>query len=116
MNTKTKAKATSNIKWREGLGYLSKSNVEGKRWKMEFTDVNGKVIKTVNFASSEHENYTMHKDEQRQASYLKRHSKDPSDWDTAGELARIILWSAPTMSQGISNYEKKHRIKVVLKA
>lgn len=34
---------------------------------------------------------------------------------TAGELSRTVLWSKPTLSEGVKQYQKKHRIKVELK-
>lgn len=110
-----KRQATSKINWRPGMAYISPSNIEGKRWKMEFADEKDNIFKTVHFGSSEHENYTMHKDKDRQAAYLKRHAKDPVTYDSPGELSRIILWSAPTMTQGMLNYERKHKWHIMHK-
>ena len=45
-------------------------------------------------------------DEERMKKYLKRHAKR-EDWNdpmSPGALSRWILWSAPTMKQGVKNY------------
>jgi hypothetical protein len=63
---------------------LEKSNVKGKRYKMTFLDEEEKKVKTTNFGSSVHENFTMHKDPERKDRYLKRHKNDPTDPTSAG--------------------------------
>jgi hypothetical protein len=37
--------------------------------------------------------FTKHKDPERKERYLERHKKDPKNIDSAGGLARDILWS-----------------------
>lgn len=59
---------------------------------MQFLDKDKEVIKTVNFGAKGMSDYTLHKDEDRRERYLKRHSKDPYDPLSAGQLSRMILW------------------------
>ena len=47
--------------------------------------------------------------------YLARHKKDPKGVHAPSSMSDIILWSAPTLRGGISNYEKKFKVKVVFK-
>jgi len=73
--------------------------------------------KTIHFGSSEHENFTNHKDEERKERYIVRHRKR-ENWDdinTAGYWSRWVLWSKPTLEESIRELNKKlkHRnIKV----
>ena len=48
-------------------------------------------------------------------SYRARHSKDKglNSQHSASALSWYILWSAPTLEQGIKNYEKRFNVKVV---
>jgi 2,3-bisphosphoglycerate-independent phosphoglycerate mutase len=65
--------------------------------------------KVVSFGSKGMEDYTTHKDPERQQRYLARHHAR-EHWDdpmTPGALSRYVLWSATTFRQGVQNY--KHR-------
>lgn len=44
--------------------------------------------------------------------YLKRHAKDPKGVHSASSMSDLILWSAPTIEQGVKNFEKKFKVKV----
>lgn len=90
---------------------LKKSSAKGKKFAAVFTDKQGHS-KTVNFGAQGYQDYTQHHDPARQKNYLSRHSKDPRRPDTAGELSRTILWSAPSLRKGIANFEKKHHVKI----
>ena len=71
--------------------------------------------KTVHFGADEYEDFTMHRDRNRQRNYLSRHRNDPTAYDSPGELSRVILWSSTSLNRGIRNYEQKHRVNVTLK-
>ena len=78
-----------------------------------FYDENGKKIRTIRFGSALHSDMTKHKDQTRMELYLKRHMKR-ENWNnplTAGSLSRYVLWSAPTLSQGINNFKNKFNLK-----
>ena len=90
---------------------LKKSKVKGKKYSATFTDKQGHS-KTVSFGAQGYQDFTQHHDENRKRSYLSRHRHDPTKMDTAGELSRTILWSAPSLAGGIANFEKKHHVKI----
>ena len=58
--------------------------------------------KTVNFGAKGYSDFTLHKDPDRKTRYLARHKHDPSKIDTAGGLARDILWSEPTLKKAVN--------------
>ena len=73
-----------------------------------FTYEDGKQ-KHIDFGNAGMEDFTQHKDPERQRLYLARH-RAREDWDnpmTAGALSRYVLWSATSLRQGISNYKQK---------
>ena len=91
---------------------MSRSTRAGKKWMIVFhTDPQ----KTVHFGADEYQDYTMHRDRRRRRNYISRHRNDPTEYDTPGELSRIILWSATTLAAGIRNYEQKHSVRITMK-
>ena len=70
--------------------------------------------KTVAFGAAGMSDYTIHKDPERKERYLERHKKDPKDIDSAGGLARDILWSKPSLNEAIKFSAKKHGVKIRL--
>ncbi len=92
--------------------HLFRSNLKNKRYTAVFE--NGSVI---HFGSPEYQNFTMHKDEGRKRLYIIRHEKN-EDWNksgiqTAGFWSRWILWNLPTLSQSISDTERRFGIKII---
>lgn len=79
--------------------------------KIEYND--GKS-KTIAFGAEGFSDFTLHKDVQRKNLYLKRHSKDPTNIDSAGGLARDVLWSKPTLSQAVQFAANKHNVPIKL--
>lgn len=71
-------------------------------------------IKSVDFGGAGYDDYTIHKDEKRKESYLKRHKKneDWSDFKSAGALSRYILWNKKTFAESFDNYVKTFRTKL----
>ena len=68
--------------------------------------------KVVSFGAAGMKDYTKHKDKSRQERYIKRHKKN-EHWNspmTPGALSRYVLWSSPSLKQGISNYKRKFRL------
>jgi len=70
--------------------------------------------KTIHFGSSQHSDFTIHKNEKRKLNYLNRHRKRENwtDIETAGALSRWILWNLPTLKESIRDTEKRFRIKI----
>lgn len=93
---------------------ISQSNIKGKRYTAHFK-VNSDSphkIKKVHFGSSNHENYTIHKDDERKKRYIQRHQKN-EDWDnplTAGALSRWILWNKKTLNESIKDFKKRFNL------
>lgn len=93
---------------------LSFSPIRGKRFKAVFFETSsGKKKKTTHFGSSEHDNYTIHKDPERKRKYIERHSKN-ENWDditTAGALSRWLLWNETTLKKSIKDVESRFNVK-----
>lgn len=55
-----------------------------------------------------YDDYTIKKDPDQAERYRKRHKKDleTNDPKRAGYLSYYILWTAPTLNEGIRNYKK----------
>jgi hypothetical protein len=57
--------------------------------------------------------YTVSKDKQQRARYINRHKKN-ENWtvcDTAGSLARFVLWNKETKQASIDDYKKRFKLK-----
>lgn len=98
----------------DSTGYIiMNSDRRGKRFVAIPTDNDGKIV---HFGSSEHENYTMHKDPKRKQSYLNRHAKNER-WDdltTAGAWSRHLLWNKETLQDSSRDMENHFGIKITL--
>tara|TARA_R110002020_G_scaffold6394_3_gene27252 strand:+ start:1276 stop:1584 length:309 start_codon:yes stop_codon:yes gene_type:complete len=90
--------------------YLYKSDKKNKKFVMIMPEFSH----SHHFGDSRYSDYTIHKDEERAKLYRARHKGDKiNDVHSAGALSWFILWSAPSLSQGIKNYEKRFNVKVV---
>jgi hypothetical protein len=76
---------------------LSKSQNREHKFEVRFPK------KTVKFGAVGYSDYTIHKDPERQAMYIKRHQgkENWSDPKTAGFWSRWLLWSAPKWSNAL---------------
>ena len=93
---------------------LEHGTAKGKRYKATFYDGDGKKIKTTQFGSSSHENYTIHGDKKRRELYRKRHANDKTnDPMTAGALSWWILWGKPTLEASIKDYGRRFKMKFI---
>lgn len=92
---------------------LNKSTREGKKYEAKFFDINKKKIKTTHFGSAGMSDYTKHKDDERKARYIARHSANENfnDYMSAGSLSRWLLWHKPTLSASYNDYIKKFNLK-----
>ena len=79
------------------LQRIVKSDREGKKWKAEFIQDNGRT-KTTHFGASGMQDYTQHHDKERRERYRQRHKKDldTKDPTRAGFLSYYILWGDST--------------------
>jgi hypothetical protein len=63
----------------------------------------------IKFGALGYDDFTIHRDVRKKASYLKRH-KVREDFDnprTAGALSRWILWNKPTIEESIQYYRQR---------
>lgn len=92
---------------------LEDSNRKGKRYVALFqigtsknTVLKEPIIKRIHFGSSLHENYTMHKDEERKKRYKQRHKNDNLENPLSpGSLSMFILWEKDSLKEGIKFYK-----------
>ena len=69
---------------------------------------------TVHFGDSRYEDYTTHKDPERQDRYVRRHAKTEM-WDdpsTAGFWSRWLLWEVPDIRKAVDNMNRIFNFKV----
>jgi len=78
------------------------------------------------FGSSAHRDFTLmnnknskfyepekEKREQVKKNYLNRHKKDPKGEHAPSSMSDLILWSKPSLKDGIKVYERKFDVKIV---
>lgn len=98
---------------------ITKSNMKGKKYTSWIYDLNGKLLKKVNFGAKGYSDYTIHKDIDRMKRYNKRHQKN-ENWRisgilTAGWWAKWFLWNKDTKLKSISDIMKRFpRIKKII--
>lgn len=79
---------------------LYPSNIKGKRYTVYVPK--GNRLMKIDFGSSEHENYTIHKDKERRRLYRIRHHKDHLDSPYhAGFWAYYVLWNKPSIQESM---------------
>ena len=92
---------------------IKNSNKEGKKLMAVFKLENGKT-KTTHFGQAGAPDYTITKDKEQRARYIKRHRKN-ENWDspmTAGSLSKHVLWGAFTSKEkNISAFKRKFKLK-----
>jgi hypothetical protein len=94
---------------------ISRSDRKTKRYKATIYQ-NDQKLKTIHFGSSDHQNYTMHKDPKRKALYLQRHVKDPSNNPLQPSFyATNLLWNKPTLKSSIKDIKKTKGISIIMK-
>jgi hypothetical protein len=92
---------------------IKKSTKPEKKMMAIFTLDNGRK-KKVYFGQAGAPDYTITKDKEQRARYIKRHRKN-ENWSapmTAGSLAKHILWGAFTSKEkNISAFKRKFKLK-----
>lgn len=75
------------------------------------TELNEPIIKKVHFGDNRYEDFTQHKDQERKEKYIKRHINDNLENPLSpGALSMFILWSKPTLEEGVKFYKKHFKI------
>ena len=91
---------------------IKKSTKPEKKLMAVFTLENGKK-KTVHFGQAGAPDYTITKDKEQRARYIKRHRKN-ENWNnplSAGALSRYILWNKETRGASVADYKRRFNLK-----
>jgi len=91
---------------------IKKSDKTGKKYVATFENSNTGRQKHVHFGASGYEDYTMHHDKSRRASYWRRHSGDNIlKADSPGALSLIVLWGPSTsLKENIKTYKRLYGV------
>ena len=93
--------------------YITKSKRKNKKY--DLLDNNKKYL--LSFGHSQYQDYTMHKDPQRQANYLSRHGKEDHSAKnviSAAFMSRWLLWGKPSLTASIRDVNKRFNINIKL--
>tara|TARA_R110000868_G_scaffold78938_5_gene224809 strand:- start:303 stop:593 length:291 start_codon:yes stop_codon:yes gene_type:complete len=91
---------------------VTSSEKPEKKMKAVFETDSGRT-KTIHFGAKGMDDYTITKDKEQRARYIKRHSANENfnKPDTAGALAKHILWGESTSKQAnIASFKKKFNL------
>ena len=91
---------------------IKKSTKPQKKMMAIFTLKNGRK-KTTHFGQAGAPDYTITKDKEQKARYIKRHRKN-ENWNnpvSAGALSRWILWEKESKAASITDYKKRFKFK-----
>ena len=81
---------------------LYPSKVKGKRYTI-YVPRGDRVVK-IDFGSSDHDNYTIHKDSERKRLYQIRHKNDHiNDPYSAGFWSWWVLWNKPLLHDSLKD-------------
>ena len=78
-----------------------------------FYPKDGGRTKTVHFGSAGMDDYTKTKDKAQKQRYISRHRRR-ENWnvpDTAGSLAKHILWNKETKEASINDFKRRFNLK-----
>ena len=91
---------------------IKKSTKPEKKLMAVFTLKNGRT-RTTHFGAEGMQDYTITKNKEQRARYIKRHRKN-ENWEspmTAGALSRWILWNKETRGASITDYKRRFNLK-----
>jgi hypothetical protein len=93
---------------------IKKSSKSGKKLDAVFSYPDTTRTKTISFGQAGAPDYTKTKDKAQRSRYISRH-KAREDWtrpDTAGSLAKHVLWGSSTSRQeNIRKFKSKFNLK-----
>lgn len=93
---------------------IQRSNRKNKKYVAKIYDKMDKP-KKIHFGDNRYQDYTMHKNEARKESYLKRHKNE--DWYniyTPGFWATNLLWNKPTIKESIKDIKQRFNINSLI--
>jgi hypothetical protein len=76
----------------------------------------GVPFRKSSFGAKSYEDYTIHKDEERKASYLARHgATEEVLWETdpyaPATLSRYVLWNLPDLRDSWNDYKRRFNLQ-----
>ena len=93
---------------------IKKSDKAGKKLMATFYPKDSSSrTKTIHFGQKGADDYTKTKNKEQKQRYISRHNRR-ENWrvpDTAGSLARWILWDKTTREASINSYKKRFNLK-----
>ena len=95
---------------------ISKSPIEGKKWRATFQHTGaaagGGVIFHTDFGAEGYQDYTQSKDPERAVLYRLRHHKDLQSHNptSAGFLSYYILWGSPDFKANVQAYKNRFHL------
>lgn len=94
---------------------IEPSKRAGKKWMAFFEDKVADKHQTVHFGATPYDDFTLHGDPVRAERYRNRHAKDleteaAQTGMTPGALSYFVLWTSPSMMQGIRNFKKRYSL------
>lgn len=92
---------------------IKKSSNPQKKLMAIFSKKDGGRTKTIHFGASGMSDFPTHRDKERKSRYIARHRRN-ENWsvpDTAGSLARWVLWNKETRSASIADYKRRFNLK-----
>ena len=98
--------------------YLYKSDKPAKKFYIQFINPDTGREKKVYFGAAGMSDFTINKDEDRKARYLKRHrgmGEDYTNIYTPGALSKFLLWNQKTLSASIKDANERFGVKIIRK-
>jgi len=91
---------------------IKPSDKKGKK-KMAVFKENNKIVKVVYFGAEGYDDYTIHKDLERQKRYKLRHQKNENweDMYSPGSLSWYILWHSPSYRENVKYFKNKFNLE-----
>ena len=87
---------------------VTKSHKDGKKLHATFRNCKTDKIKHIDFGSDVSTTYAEGAPKSKMQAYIKRHRVN-EDWSKVnpGSLSRYVLWSKPSIKEGIAEFKKK---------
>jgi hypothetical protein len=98
--------------------HLYVSDKPTKKFYIQFINPDTGREKKVYFGAAGMSDFTINKDEDRKARYLKRHrgmGEDYTNIYTPGALSKFLLWNKSTLSASIKDANERFGVKIIRK-
>jgi hypothetical protein len=94
---------------------IKPSSKADKKFMAEFYDSKEDKKKIIHFGAKGYSDFTLSKDAEKAELYRKRHARDlltekGKTGMSPGALAYWVLWSSPSMAQGIKNFKSQYKL------